>query len=40
MTSLEKESGHPITVQDAAGAVSRLFAESMPGFAAATVADE
>jgi len=32
MTSLEKESGRPITVQDAADAVSRLFAESMPGY--------
>ena len=30
MTSLEKESGRPITVQDAAGAVSRLFAEHLP----------
>jgi lipoyl(octanoyl) transferase len=35
MTSLEKESGHTITVQDAAGAVSRLFAESMRGLSPA-----
>ena len=30
MTSLEKESRRPISVQDAAGAVSRLFPECLP----------
>ena len=33
MTSLEKESGGPISVQDAAAAVSRLFPECLPGLA-------
>jgi hypothetical protein len=29
MTSLKAETGRAVTVQDAAGAVSRLFAESL-----------
>jgi lipoate-protein ligase B len=29
MTSLQAETGRAVTVQDAAGAVSRLFAESL-----------
>lgn len=30
MTSIERESGRPVTVEDAAGAVSRLFNECLP----------
>jgi len=35
MTSLEEECGHKISVQQAAAAVSQLFAECMPGIATA-----